>query len=262
MQTRSRVGGQNEARSTYNRNWSLTTAVTSSGQLRYPPRSRPPRTALYQNSLLPYKTLQALCQQLVVIVARPLGDPRLLLRPQSRESAAGMPRHPPISLPSASTPCATSCAASTRPGCRAVAAAEVRGDEVILVAERAAAVLPSGRRGHAAAPAGEALRRRLGSLGCGQRSRLNLVASASASASASSALSASRTSLAAAPRSGCSRSLAASGLTPRLGSATRSARTATRRAADGMREDERQRVVVAVGTRSSRGDNTRLTRHG
>ena len=75
MQTRSRVGGQNEARSTYNRNWSLTTAVTSSGQLRYPPRSRPPRTALYQNSLLPYKTLQALCQQLVVIVARPLGDP-------------------------------------------------------------------------------------------------------------------------------------------------------------------------------------------
>eukprot|EP00964_Phaeocystis_antarctica_P071559 scaffold43683_cov42-Phaeocystis_antarctica.AAC.3 len=52
-----------------------------------------------------------------------------------------------------------------------------------------------------------------------------------ASLSAFSAVSASRTSLVAAPRSGCcSRSLASSGLKPRSGSATRSPRTASRRA--------------------------------
>eukprot|EP00964_Phaeocystis_antarctica_P085142 scaffold53730_cov41-Phaeocystis_antarctica.AAC.1 len=52
-----------------------------------------------------------------------------------------------------------------------------------------------------------------------------------ASLSAFSAASASRTSLVAAPRSGCcDRSLASSGLNPRSGSATRSPRTASRRA--------------------------------
>eukprot|EP00964_Phaeocystis_antarctica_P052221 scaffold30550_cov66-Phaeocystis_antarctica.AAC.13 len=51
-----------------------------------------------------------------------------------------------------------------------------------------------------------------------------------ASLSAFSAFSASRTSLVAAPRSGCcSRSLASSGLKPRSGSASRSPRTASRR---------------------------------
>eukprot|EP00964_Phaeocystis_antarctica_P056369 scaffold33258_cov62-Phaeocystis_antarctica.AAC.3 len=52
-----------------------------------------------------------------------------------------------------------------------------------------------------------------------------------ASPSAFSTVSATRTSLVAAPRSGCcARSLASSGLKPRSGSATRSPRTAERRA--------------------------------
>eukprot|EP00964_Phaeocystis_antarctica_P092263 scaffold59316_cov53-Phaeocystis_antarctica.AAC.3 len=52
-----------------------------------------------------------------------------------------------------------------------------------------------------------------------------------ASLSAFSAASATRTSLVAAPRSGCcARNLASSGLKPRSGSATRSPRTASRRA--------------------------------
>eukprot|EP00964_Phaeocystis_antarctica_P132585 scaffold96710_cov44-Phaeocystis_antarctica.AAC.1 len=56
-------------------------------------------------------------------------------------------------------------------------------------------------------------------------------AASAASLSAFSAFSASRTSLVAAPRSGCcARSLASSGLKPRSGSATRSPRTASRRA--------------------------------
>eukprot|EP00964_Phaeocystis_antarctica_P039871 scaffold22792_cov64-Phaeocystis_antarctica.AAC.3 len=56
-------------------------------------------------------------------------------------------------------------------------------------------------------------------------------AALAASLSAFSFASASRTSLVAAPRSGCcARSLASSGLKPRLGSATRSPRTASRRA--------------------------------
>eukprot|EP00964_Phaeocystis_antarctica_P014228 scaffold7831_cov95-Phaeocystis_antarctica.AAC.4 len=54
-----------------------------------------------------------------------------------------------------------------------------------------------------------------------------------ASLSAFSTISASRTSLVPAPRSGCcSRSLASSGLRPRPGSATRSPRTASRTASD------------------------------
>eukprot|EP00964_Phaeocystis_antarctica_P049721 scaffold28807_cov67-Phaeocystis_antarctica.AAC.13 len=54
-----------------------------------------------------------------------------------------------------------------------------------------------------------------------------------ASLSAFSAFSASRTSLVAAPKSGCcSRSLASSGLKPRSGSATRSPRTASSKASD------------------------------
>eukprot|EP00964_Phaeocystis_antarctica_P138532 scaffold103204_cov60-Phaeocystis_antarctica.AAC.2 len=58
-------------------------------------------------------------------------------------------------------------------------------------------------------------------------------AALAASLSAFSAASATRTSLVAAPRSGCcSCSLASSGLKPRLGSATRSPRTASRRASD------------------------------
>eukprot|EP00964_Phaeocystis_antarctica_P135602 scaffold99951_cov63-Phaeocystis_antarctica.AAC.4 len=57
------------------------------------------------------------------------------------------------------------------------------------------------------------------------------VAALAASLSAVSAFSASRTSLVAAPSSGCcSCSLASSGLKPRSGSATRSPRTASRRA--------------------------------
>eukprot|EP00964_Phaeocystis_antarctica_P065090 scaffold39217_cov62-Phaeocystis_antarctica.AAC.1 len=56
-------------------------------------------------------------------------------------------------------------------------------------------------------------------------------AALAASLSAFSAVSATRTSLVAAPRSGCcSCSLASSGLKPRSGSATRSPRTASRRA--------------------------------
>eukprot|EP00964_Phaeocystis_antarctica_P020402 scaffold11279_cov65-Phaeocystis_antarctica.AAC.2 len=56
-------------------------------------------------------------------------------------------------------------------------------------------------------------------------------AASAASLSAFSAASAARTSLVAAPRSGCcARSLASSGLKPRSGSATRSPRTASRRA--------------------------------
>eukprot|EP00964_Phaeocystis_antarctica_P114394 scaffold78367_cov35-Phaeocystis_antarctica.AAC.2 len=56
-------------------------------------------------------------------------------------------------------------------------------------------------------------------------------ATLAASLSAFSAAIASRTSLVAAPRSGCcSRSLASSGLKPRSGSATRNPRTASRRA--------------------------------
>eukprot|EP00964_Phaeocystis_antarctica_P028421 scaffold16032_cov63-Phaeocystis_antarctica.AAC.1 len=56
-------------------------------------------------------------------------------------------------------------------------------------------------------------------------------AALAASLSAFSAVSAARTPLVAAPRSGCcSRSLASSGLKPRSGSATRSPRTASRRA--------------------------------
>eukprot|EP00964_Phaeocystis_antarctica_P151634 scaffold119289_cov65-Phaeocystis_antarctica.AAC.2 len=55
-------------------------------------------------------------------------------------------------------------------------------------------------------------------------------AALAASLSAFSTASASRTSLVAAPRSGCcSRSLASSGLKPRSGSATRRSRTASRR---------------------------------
>eukprot|EP00964_Phaeocystis_antarctica_P119962 scaffold83722_cov69-Phaeocystis_antarctica.AAC.6 len=58
-------------------------------------------------------------------------------------------------------------------------------------------------------------------------------AASAASLSAFSAFSASRTSLVAAPRSGCCAcSLASSGLKPRSGSATRSPRTASRRASD------------------------------
>eukprot|EP00964_Phaeocystis_antarctica_P098030 scaffold64100_cov54-Phaeocystis_antarctica.AAC.5 len=58
-------------------------------------------------------------------------------------------------------------------------------------------------------------------------------AALAASLSAFSAFSASRTSLVAAPRSGCcARSLASSGLKPRSGSVTRSTRTASRRASD------------------------------
>eukprot|EP00964_Phaeocystis_antarctica_P011590 scaffold6412_cov55-Phaeocystis_antarctica.AAC.1 len=54
-----------------------------------------------------------------------------------------------------------------------------------------------------------------------------------ASLSAFRAVSAARTSLEPAPRSGCcSRSLASSGLKPRSGSATRRPRTASRRASD------------------------------
>eukprot|EP00964_Phaeocystis_antarctica_P099329 scaffold65167_cov52-Phaeocystis_antarctica.AAC.1 len=56
-------------------------------------------------------------------------------------------------------------------------------------------------------------------------------AALAASPSAFSAASATRTSLVAAPRSGCcDRSLASSGLKPRSGSATRSPRTTSRRA--------------------------------
>eukprot|EP00964_Phaeocystis_antarctica_P108464 scaffold73051_cov62-Phaeocystis_antarctica.AAC.2 len=58
-------------------------------------------------------------------------------------------------------------------------------------------------------------------------------AARAASLSAFTAVSASRTSLVPAPRSGCcSCSLASSGLRPRSGSATRSARTAERRFSD------------------------------
>eukprot|EP00964_Phaeocystis_antarctica_P096332 scaffold62643_cov56-Phaeocystis_antarctica.AAC.2 len=58
-------------------------------------------------------------------------------------------------------------------------------------------------------------------------------AAMAASLSAFSAASASRTSLVAAPRSGCCAcSLASSGLKPRSGSASRSPRTASRRASD------------------------------
>eukprot|EP00964_Phaeocystis_antarctica_P024165 scaffold13542_cov58-Phaeocystis_antarctica.AAC.3 len=61
-------------------------------------------------------------------------------------------------------------------------------------------------------------------------------AALAASLSAFSAFSASRTSLVAAPRSGCcSRSLASSGLKPRSGSATRRPRTASRRASSDIR---------------------------
>eukprot|EP00964_Phaeocystis_antarctica_P139881 scaffold104667_cov72-Phaeocystis_antarctica.AAC.12 len=57
-----------------------------------------------------------------------------------------------------------------------------------------------------------------------------VAAALAASLSAFSTVSASRTSLVAAPRSGrCARSLASSGLKPRSGSATRSPRTALRR---------------------------------
>eukprot|EP00964_Phaeocystis_antarctica_P121706 scaffold85369_cov33-Phaeocystis_antarctica.AAC.1 len=60
-------------------------------------------------------------------------------------------------------------------------------------------------------------------------------AASAASLSSFSAASASRTSLVAAPRSGCCAcSLASSGLKPRSGSATRSPRTASRRAASGV----------------------------
>eukprot|EP00964_Phaeocystis_antarctica_P021259 scaffold11785_cov53-Phaeocystis_antarctica.AAC.3 len=56
-----------------------------------------------------------------------------------------------------------------------------------------------------------------------------------ASLSAFSATSASRTSLVPTPRSSCcARSLASSGLRPRSGSATRSPRTASRRASGGV----------------------------
>eukprot|EP00964_Phaeocystis_antarctica_P032212 scaffold18251_cov27-Phaeocystis_antarctica.AAC.1 len=59
-------------------------------------------------------------------------------------------------------------------------------------------------------------------------------AASAASPSAFSAASAARTSLVAAPKSGCCcRSLASSGLKPRSGSATRSPRTASRRASSG-----------------------------
>eukprot|EP00964_Phaeocystis_antarctica_P131076 scaffold94938_cov57-Phaeocystis_antarctica.AAC.3 len=58
-------------------------------------------------------------------------------------------------------------------------------------------------------------------------------AALAASLSAFSAASATRTSLVAAPRSGCcARSLASSGLKPRSGSAKRIPRTASRRASD------------------------------
>eukprot|EP00964_Phaeocystis_antarctica_P036592 scaffold20900_cov64-Phaeocystis_antarctica.AAC.6 len=68
--------------------------------------------------------------------------------------------------------------------------------------------------------------------GCTPSSAVGWVAAAlAASLSAFSAISASRTSLVAAPRSGCcARNLASSGLKPRSGSATRSPRTASRRA--------------------------------
>eukprot|EP00964_Phaeocystis_antarctica_P039778 scaffold22752_cov52-Phaeocystis_antarctica.AAC.5 len=68
-----------------------------------------------------------------------------------------------------------------------------------------------------------------------------MAAALAASLSAFSATSASRTSLVAAPRSGCcSRSLASSGLKPRSGSATRSPRTASRRASGEQRSHMRR----------------------
>eukprot|EP00964_Phaeocystis_antarctica_P113222 scaffold77290_cov58-Phaeocystis_antarctica.AAC.3 len=77
-----------------------------------------------------------------------------------------------------------------------------------------------------------------------------------ASLSALSAASATRTSLVAAPRSGCCAcSLASSGLKPRSGSATRSSRTASRRASDAQGSHMRG----APGTRAAAGPSSQLS---
>eukprot|EP00964_Phaeocystis_antarctica_P066352 scaffold40082_cov65-Phaeocystis_antarctica.AAC.5 len=76
-------------------------------------------------------------------------------------------------------------------------------------------------------------------------------AASAASLSAFSAVSAARTSLVAAPRSGCcSRNLASSGLKPSSGSVTRSPRTASRRSSG------------VQGSHMRRGSRTRQPRRG
>eukprot|EP00964_Phaeocystis_antarctica_P060620 scaffold36150_cov54-Phaeocystis_antarctica.AAC.5 len=91
-------------------------------------------------------------------------------------------------------------------------------------------------------------------------------AAVAASLSAFSAFSASRTSLVAAPRSGCcARSLASSGLKPRSGSATRSPRTASRRASDshmrGASRGKEPLPSVARPRQSTPHARARLTTH-
>eukprot|EP00964_Phaeocystis_antarctica_P114339 scaffold78317_cov55-Phaeocystis_antarctica.AAC.1 len=81
------------------------------------------------------------------------------------------------------------------------------------------------------------------------------VAALAASLSAFSAASASRTSLVAAPRSGCCAcSLASSGLKPRSGSVTRSPRTASRRASGVQGSHMRG----APGARAAAGPSSQL----
>eukprot|EP00964_Phaeocystis_antarctica_P045182 scaffold25995_cov70-Phaeocystis_antarctica.AAC.2 len=103
---------------------------------------------------------------------------------------------------------------------------------------------------------------RLSATGKGAPPSSAMAAVLAASLSAFSAVSAARTSLVAAPRSGCCcRSLASSGLKPRSGSATRSPRTASRRAsgvqgspmrgAPGAREAAGHSSAVAVACRTA-----------
>eukprot|EP00964_Phaeocystis_antarctica_P132590 scaffold96712_cov56-Phaeocystis_antarctica.AAC.2 len=85
-----------------------------------------------------------------------------------------------------------------------------------------------------------------------------VAAALAASVSAFSAASASRTSLVAAPRSGCcSCSLASSGLKPRSGSATRSPRTASRRASGVLGSLMPKARPEVVATRAVLGKGSR-----
>eukprot|EP00964_Phaeocystis_antarctica_P096037 scaffold62411_cov59-Phaeocystis_antarctica.AAC.5 len=153
--------------------------------------------------------------------------------PQSRDPAAAAPHRPPSSLAPASPPCDTPHAAEKRqdfPGrCFSRSSSISNGSRPQPTQARLTAA------GEGAPPSSSAGGTRSSAAGCTPSLAAGWVAAALAASLslAFSAISASRTSLVHAPRSGCcSRSLASSGLRPSSGSATCSPRTASRRACD------------------------------
>eukprot|EP00964_Phaeocystis_antarctica_P081207 scaffold50785_cov63-Phaeocystis_antarctica.AAC.3 len=90
-----------------------------------------------------------------------------------------------------------------------------------------------------------------------------VAAASAASLSAFSAVSATRTSLVAAPRAGCcARNLASNGLKPRSGSATRSPRTASRRRASGVQGSHMRGAPARAARCPSKADLAWPLSHG